>query len=136
MLQLEEYDPELGQACFGQPSQRYECPEYVEPALQLLASFMEEKGIGYQCRFMRLDGESDHCTESAFRNIGEHFKNDTFEVCSYDWNTDVPQPYNFRYKDINVSWYKYLGRGMSINREVSIEETWSMLKECMESLCH
>ena len=30
------YEPELGQAIFGQPFKQYECPEYVEAALSHL----------------------------------------------------------------------------------------------------
>jgi hypothetical protein len=117
---MNEYEPELGQMCMGQPTQSLECPTYVDVALEYLAeSFFYNKDI------------SD---ENPFRNTGARWSNSIFEVNAYDWNEDNIQQFNFKYKDIKVSWYKYLGRGMSINREVSEKECWKMLKECVESI--
>jgi len=115
-----EYEPELGQMCFGQPSQELECPTYVEAALEYLAeSFFYNKDIS---------------VENPFRNTGWQWSNKVFEVNAYNWDEDKIQPFNFKYKDIEVSWYKYLGRGMSINREVTEIECWKMLKDCVESI--
>jgi hypothetical protein len=115
-----EYEPELGQMCFGQPTQQFECPDYVAAALEYLAeSFFYDKNLS---------------KENPFRNTGARWSNSVFEVRAYDWNEDNIQTFNFKYKDIEVSWYKYSGRGMSINREVSEKECWEMLKECVESI--
>lgn len=116
---MKEYEPEIGQACFGQPSQPLECPTYVEVALEYLANFFYNKDIS---------------TENPFRNTGWQWSNKVFEVNAYNWDEDKIQPYNFKYKDIEISWYKYLGRGMSINREVTEIECWKMLKDCVESI--
>jgi hypothetical protein len=116
---LAEYEPELGQACMGQPTQQFECPTYVTAALEYLAIFLEGRLL---------------FPENPFRNTGWSHQNTVFTVCAYEWNEDKVQDFNFKYKDIEVSWYKYLGRGMSINREVSDKECWEMLKECVESI--
>lgn len=114
------YEPELGQMCFGQPSKELECPTYVIAALEFLAeNFFYNKKIS---------------ENNPFRNTGRKWCNSVFEVNAYEWNEDIIQTFNFKYKDIEVSWYKYLGRGMSINREVSEKECWEMLKECVESI--
>jgi hypothetical protein len=113
------YEPELGQMCMGQPTQRLECPDYVTAALEYLANFFYDKVLS---------------SNNPFRNTGARWSNLVFEVSSYDWNEDNIQPFNLKYKDIKVSWYKYLGRGMSINREVSERECWEMLRECVESI--
>ena len=115
----DKYELELGQMMFGQPSQELECPDYVGAALEYLANFFYNKSVS---------------KENPFRNTGWEWNNNVFEVEAYDWNEDVKQPYNFKYKDIEVSWYKYLGRGTSINREVSERECWEMLKDCVESV--
>ena len=41
---------------------------------------------------------------------------------------------NFRCGDFEVSWYKYLGRGMSMNREISEADAVAVLNKCMESV--
>ena len=52
---------------------------------------------------------------SPFGNTGNSYKGSNFEVQAYNWNEETEQPYNFKYKDIEISWYKYLGRGTTIN---------------------
>jgi hypothetical protein len=116
---MSEYEPELGQACMGQPTQQFECPDYVTAALEYLATLFYDKNLS---------------RENPFRNTGWSFINTVFMVHAYDWDDAKTQPFNFKYKDIEVSWYKYLGRGISINREVSEKECWEMLKECVESI--
>lgn len=117
---MDKYEPELGQLTMGQPMQEFDTPCYMDAALEFLASmFFDDKNIS---------------RENPFRNTGYSWENDIFEVHAYDWDEDHIQEYNFKYGDIKVSWYKYLGRGMSINREVTPEECWEMLKDCVESL--
>jgi len=59
---------------------------------------------------------------SPFENTATTWKCDTFEIEAYSWNEDYDQPYNFKYKDIEISWYKYFGRGMSVNKQVKYNE--------------
>lgn len=72
---------------------------------------------------------------SPFGNTGDSFKNDVFEVNAYYWGDDekeMKKP-NFKYKNIEISWYKYLGRGMDIP-EMTYEELDEMLNDCIKSL--
>lgn len=41
---------------------------------------------------------------------------------------------NFKYGDIEIRWYKYIGRGMSVNREVSRGELRQVFRKCRQSL--
>lgn len=41
---------------------------------------------------------------------------------------------NFRCGDVEVRWYKYIGRGMSVNREVSREEWREVFARCFASI--
>ena len=60
--------------------------------------------------------------DNPFDNTGEKFKIDgVFEVEAYNWNDDYKQPYNFKYKNIEISWYKYLGRDTTINGDYTPE---------------
>ena len=75
---------------------------------------------------------------SPFSNSGNTFKCDTYEVRAYDWSWDFdldenspPQPYNFKWRDLEVIWYKYLGRSTETNRIISNDEIGTMLDECL-----
>jgi len=118
MGKLKTYEPELGQALFGQDPQEYEVPRHVENALEKIAEELERISRGNQ---------------TPFDNSGEHFQNQIFEADAYSWSTD-DQQYNFKWRDFEVSWYKCLGRGMSMNRDITEEETKKMLEGCLKSL--
>ncbi len=117
------FDSELGQLLNGQPPQKYACPEYIVALLEYLE---HELWLNY---------EQDHSDRfaSPFRNTSQKFKNDVFEVIAYDWS-DNPQPYNFKYSDVKISWYKYLGRGTSINKKLSPAQAVRMFEACLESI--
>jgi len=80
--------------------------------------------------------------DSPFQNSGnvEGYKNDTFEAHAYDWGWELEddkfrkEPVNFKYKDIEIYWYKYLGRGMYINKDITPAEAVEMFNDCMASL--
>lgn len=76
---------------------------------------------------------------SPFSNSNNVYINDVFKVQSYDFclsfenHSLVP---NFQYKDLEVYWYKYLGRGMLCyaNEKHDLDYYCQMLKECKESI--
>jgi hypothetical protein len=117
---MDEYIPELGQAIFGQPYKKYSASDLFIAALQCLRD--------------RLEMNIFYNYTSPFGNYGNSFKCDTFEVEAYSWDENYDQPYNFKYKDIEVSWYKYLGRGTTINRKVSNDEIAGMLTDCLKAI--
>lgn len=41
---------------------------------------------------------------------------------------------NFRCGDLEIRWYKYIGRGMSANREVSREDLRKIFRKCRQSI--
>lgn len=112
------YEPELGQMCFGQPWQQRNCPEKVQNVLDAL------QAAWYAAR----EGEN------PFSNTGAQFDGDKFKAHAYSWNDDEEQEFNFAWRDVRVSWYKYLGRGTTINREMADDEVAEMLSECMAEL--
>lgn len=118
------YEPELGQMIFGQPTQVYDCPEYIESLLRGISNELE--------RVMWNNNQKEY--NSPMDNTGEQFKNDTFEANAYSWNDEVDQPYNFKYKDIEISWYKYLGRGMSVNKPITEKQAVKMFDDCIASI--
>lgn len=81
-------------------------------------------------------------TDTPFQNTGnvEGFKTDIFEVHAYDWGWDYDenpkhsQPVNFKWRDLEIYWYKWYGRGIYTNRPVTHDELATMLEECLSSL--
>lgn len=118
-------DLELGNIMFNtNVNQIYNCPNYIEAFLNTIKEFLNIKMWNkYQKEY-----------DSPFDNTGSSYKNDTFEVEAYSWDDDYEQPYNFKYKDIEISWYKYLGRDMTINKKVTPDEAIKMFDDCINSL--
>lgn len=120
----DKYEPELGQAIFGQPHKEFEVPQIWDAALESVRHTLD------------IVMWNIHQKEysSPFGNTGNSFKCDTFEVEAYSWNDEVEQPYNFKWRDVEISWYKYHGRGMSANKKLSPDLAAEMLKECTAAL--
>ena len=114
-----EFEPELGQAIFGQPTKECQVGWELESGLEMIRHYLD---IAFD-----LDGD-------PFDNSGAAFKCAVFEVESYSWNDEVEQPYNFKWRDLEVSWYKYFGRGMSVNRVPKAREITEMIHECLDEL--
>jgi len=119
MDQDKKYEPEIGQALFGQPFEEYAIQPDVESVLNALREiFNVFKGVN----------------NNPFGNTGASWKNNVFEVKAYSWSDEADQEYNFKWKDFTVSWYKYLGRGGSQNKILTTDEIEQMAKECLSSL--
>ena len=124
MEDTNDYIPELGQACFGQPYLQHGCSYLCKATLESISS--EWDRVMWNINQKELP--------NPFGNTGARWKCDEFEVNAYDWNEDNEQSYNFKWKDIEISWYKYLGRGMSCNRDLTPQEISTMLDACLEAL--
>lgn len=118
---VEEFRPTLAQAVFGQPHQQFTVPEVWETALR----FLREEHI----RIMEERHRSGY--DSPFDSTGTSFECPTFKVEAYDYDDDRQQPFNFKWRHVEISWYKYLGRGMSANIELSPDLAAQMLAECL-----
>lgn len=114
-----QYEPELGHAVFGQPPQTFECPMHMLAVLRALAQQWEV-----------IRGEDP----SPFDNTGVFYQCDGLCIQAYCWNEEIAQPWNLKWEDIEISWYKYLGRGISINNEVSIARAQELKASCLKLL--
>lgn len=72
--------------------------------------------------------------ESPFDNTGNSFIGNNFEVHAYNWNEDINQRFNFKCGVIEISWYKYLGRGTTINGVYTPREIINMYKTCLNEI--
>lgn len=126
-MPFQQYEPELGQMCFGtQAWGRLTCPEYVVAILWYIALEIE--------RVEWNNTQEEY--SSPFRNAGGKWECDAFTVRAYYWGDDEAKALlpNFQYKDIEIRWYKHVHRGTTINRVVSPEEIAVMFDECMASV--
>ena len=116
---------ELGQMCFSPNTiYHYDCPDYVVALLRDIARKLDV--VMWNSKQKEYD--------SPFGNTGNDFVCDTFEVHAYNWNEDINQPYNFKCGDIEISWYKYLGRGCTMNNKWSQSTMIEMYNKCMKAL--
>lgn len=121
MKETNACDLEIGNLMFHNNTiQSYLLPNY---AYALLKDFRErlDNVIGYE--------------DNPFGNTGSKFQIDgVFEIEAYSWDDEHEQPYNFKYKDIEISWYKYFGRDTTINGDYSPEQIIQMYDDCIEAL--
>lgn len=122
---MNHYQPELGQLVFGQPTQQFAVPDIMTAVLEKLAT--EYERVGWNIHQKEI--------ENPFYNSGPAYnlKTDVFEVWAYSWTTD-DQPFNFAWRDLRVSWYKWCGRGASSNVEITPALAAQCLDECLASL--
>lgn len=120
---MSNYKPELGQAAFGQPFKEFNVSPELESALMAIETRLCLKMAQHVKNY-----------DSPFANTGNKFSCGTFSVEAYSWDDDVDQPWNFKWRDVEVSWYKYFGRGMSVNQNLSIARIEEMLVECYEAI--
>ena len=116
---------ELGNIMFNtNKNQQYDCPRWVVALLDSLDSELD--------RVMWNIHQEEY--QSPFENTANTFKNDVFEVQAYSWNEDIEQPYNFKCDDIEISWYKYLGRDTTINGKYEPQKIIDMFNKCLNSI--
>jgi hypothetical protein len=114
------YEPELGQMMFGQPFKQHAVSNIVDAALCRIRDNLD--------RVMWNVNQEKY--DSPFGNTGNAFACDTFEVHAYSWGDDE-RPFNFKWRDVEISWYKYLGRGMSANQDISPALASALLDDCL-----
>lgn len=116
---------ELGNIMFNtNKNQTYKCERYIVALLDEIDNQLS------RVMWNREQKEYD----SPFENTANSFKNDVFEVQAYSWDDEVSQPYNFKCGNIEISWYKYLGRDTTINGHYSPEEIINMFNKCIDSI--
>lgn len=123
-----EYEPELGQLVFGQPSQRYQAPDDLEYALDAIRGCLDAA--------LRYRGHDIGSFDSPFSNSGAAFRCPVFGVWSYQWGDKEEQPCNFYHwpSKLKVSWYKWCGRGLSVDRRVDEHFCDKVLLSCVEAI--
>jgi hypothetical protein len=119
-----QFEPELGQMVFGQPFKQYEGSELLDAALRAISNELD--------RVMWNIEQEEY--SSPFDNTGNQFECDTFKAHAYSWNDEEDQPWNFKWRDVEVSWYKWSGRGLSTNKPLAPDLISEMLDDCLAAV--
>ena len=115
------YEPELGQACFGNPWGEYEATEPVQSFLMYILD--EIARVFWNNQQQEWDRHEDP-------NIpGIEFR-------GYYWGGDEEEAAKPNFKllsmpEVELRWYKYPGRGLTVNRYRSLEEWALWFEECL-----
>lgn len=120
------YKPELGQACFGCPTSEFACGEFVEAGLRYLCNEIER--VEWNIRQEQF--------ESPSSNNGSEYNTYAFQMRAYYWGEDekLQALPNFSCDGLEVRWYKYLGRGMSMNKEIDANEFFKIIDKCLKAV--
>jgi len=118
------FEPELGQMLLSHTAMyKFEMQDHVESGLRLLGDFLVERGL---------------CNHSPADNTAAGYENSVLAMRAYCWcDGDLHKegcPDNFECGDFSASWYKYLGRGSSQSRRVTVQEWMGILNRCMDSV--
>lgn len=110
----------------GNKNQKYECPLYITALLEFIKKELER--MYWNKHQLEVDDIFNLTMEETELNIK------SFEWEPYNWNDEEIQDYNFKYGDIEISWYKYFGRDMTINKEVSFQDMIYMFNKINDEL--
>lgn len=139
------YDVPFNQAMLGNAWSELDLGEHKRYVAEKLYQLSEKLGR------INPDDQAHGCLGGEW-GYGQDFKNDVFEMHPYYWGDcdcgaekswvekdtheftcSTVRP-NFRYQDIEIRWYKYIGREMTISREVTRQELIAMFRKCFASV--
>ena len=122
---IDKYDPEIGQAVFGCPTGEYD-----------FNSLTDAHVIEYMLRIIAYFATGD--VTYASHPIEDEFKNDVFEIRPYYWGDDDEEAElpNFKHYEsgLEIRRYKYIGRGMSVNKPTCPRCFANIFADCLNSL--
>ncbi len=138
----QQFQPELGQALFGNNFGELECPQWLVVLIERLGD-----------EIWRVTHNSTGAGINPTDNEGSSFGTNMFEMRSYYWGdcicpTDDDEEVavkpvvivcqacapNFKFGDFEVRWYKHARRSPSMNRDITPDEATKMFEKCMASV--
>lgn len=116
--QNKNYEPEIGQAVFGNPTGDYYFPEFAEAFLMYI--FEEIRRVFWNKNQREWENYEDPKIEGI-------------KVRPYCWGEDEEEAEkpNFEFNGVAIRWYKYPGRGMSCNKAMNPEQWKKWFDECL-----
>lgn len=109
----------------GNKNQTYKCPDFVVALLRDIKWRLE-------IQYWNLNQQKEYNIFDLYmEDSGLPYK--SFKWCPYNWGDDE-QEYNFKYKDIEISWYKYFGRDMTINKNIAPGQATEMYNDILQEV--
>ena len=108
MKPTKKMEPELGQMIFGCPTGSFELDDHADA---LLMAILREVGRVYWNK----NQAEWHYAHTGIPGL---------ETRPYYWGDDdkeAAKP-NLKYKNVEVRWYKYPGRSMSVNKNMTVDQ--------------
>lgn len=102
----------------------YKCPEFIEAGLIHLAGEIERVEWNITQKVYK----------APVANNGGFYKTSVFTIRAYDWGENPRRLPNFQCGGFRVWWYKYLGRGMSMNKPIDANEFFKLIDKCLASV--
>jgi hypothetical protein len=104
----------------------FDCPDFVEAGLSLLASEIER--VEWNRTQERFDAPTG--------NNGGKYETDVFQMRAYYWGDDetIAALPNFKCGDFEIEWYKYAGRGMVMNQDIDANRFFEIIDRCLASV--
>ena len=118
-------DPKIsiGQLLFGHPPHSYDVPEIWEAALDAVNAEIERVWFN----------ERQAAVSGPMRNYAARYDCEVFSAHAYDWDNE-DQPWNFKWRDVRIRWYKRCGSGMTANMPLTPDMAAEMLTECLAAI--
>lgn len=103
----------------------YRTPEILHAAFVLIDQELE------RVRWNNLQTE----VFSPFSNSGQDWNYDgkAFSVHAFSWG-DEEQPWNFKWRELEINWYKRMGGDMTSNIPVTADMVSRLLNECLDEV--
>jgi hypothetical protein len=117
-MTVDRYEPELGQAIFGNPTGDHALPAMVSLAFEGIRGDIE---IAYWNRFQREFEPGLPLVKGEIPGIAWR---------PYWWgDEDAPEASlpNLTFEDVEIRWYKHFGRGMSCNVEMTPDRWFAFI---------
>lgn len=125
---MSHYTPELGQFAFRNPTGEYEVSDIGEAAI---ASLLDEiRRVYWNHTGRRIDYQDESCAET-WNGLGSGI-----EWHAYWWGgDDTPEAErsNLTFGGVEIRWYKYPGRGESVDREMAPDDWASWLTATLKA---
>lgn len=101
-------------------------PRFVAGGIELLDALYAE----------RFEGGGDHAARTA-NHGGASIVNDTFQLHPERWSDDPEDDdpnFSHTSSGFAVSWYKHIGRGAEMNRDITVSEWAGILQDCIAAI--
>jgi len=115
------YEPELGQSCFGNPTGEYEVSEVGKACVEHI---LKEVSRTFWNNNQK---EWDTYVSPEFESI---------DIQPYYWGDDeeLKKRPNLKFGDVEIRWYKHPGRGLSVNKPMTPDDWHLWLNAVIEAI--